>query len=111
MTRRTRIQLGLTAVATAIAAAVSACTDAPLGRTEYCYYYFTLASGPTSTTTTTVATSTTAGPPTTIDFLGQTWVGELQCFDEPQVWPPPNVTVTTLAGYPAPVSAGTRTVK
>lgn len=107
MTRRTRIQLGLTAAATAIAAVVSACTAAPLGRTEYCYYYFLPTTTTITTTTTTGPTTTTAAPPTTVLGDGRTYVVDLRCLDQPLT----GGITTTAVGYPAPVSAGTRTVK
>jgi hypothetical protein len=99
MTSRTKIQLGLTAVAVAIAGGVAACTAQPFGRTEYCYWY------PVSTTTT--STTAPSSPDTTLVCLDDeldlstTTLGTSTTLGVP----------STLVGYPAPIPAGTRVVK
>jgi hypothetical protein len=92
MTSRTKIQLGLTALATAIAAIVAACTVPPIGRTEYCYWY-------TEWTVYNPATSVSSPPPT-----------RLECRDTP-IDSTGTTTTSTVVGYVAPIPAGTRVVK
>ncbi len=93
MAGRLRTRVALSALAVMPAVLVVACSEAPSGRTEYCYSY-----GPPATQDT---TTSSAPPSTTVVCYGQ---------------PLASTTTTTIIGYPAPSGpsvtfVGTRTVK
>lgn len=90
---------GLSVLVVTVAAAFLACSPDP-PRIQDCYWYAPLPDWSTSTTTT---DPSGAIPPD--------WT--FACVDRPVPGegPPSSTTTSTIVGYPAPVPAGTRTVK
>lgn len=88
---RRKAQFGLTALVAMVGVGFAACTGTPPGRTEDCYWFPPPQPGPVFTTTTTPST------------IPEGWT--FRCVD------PDGAPSTTLYGYPAPIPAGTRTVK